>query len=222
MTGLKHLLLLLLALTAGLSSLTSCDEDLGEDTEYADWQNRNHAFFLDKFSEAKAAVAQAKATYGDNWQEHCRWRVFRTFALTEEAAATATDSICVEVLHNGGGSGCPFYTDSVRVNYLERLIPSESYPEGKVFDHSGQYAEAEQVFNPDFAIPRTFLTSNVVEGFSTALQEMHINDLWRIYIPQNMAYGAQALNSVPAYSTLIFDVQLKSYYRAGVTPDPWQ
>ncbi len=37
-----------------------------------------------------------------------------------------------------------------------------------------------------------------------------------------MAYGAQALNSVPAYSTLIFDVQLKSYYRAGVVPDRWQ
>lgn len=195
--------------------LSACSENVYEEEEYIDWQNRNAVYFAEKLNEAKSAIAQAKETYGEDWEEHCDWRVFRTYAQMPEAQGSAVDSICVRIVEHGKGSGCPLYTDSVRVNYIGRLIPSTTYPEGNVFDHSGPTIYAEDVFHPEFSQPTGLLVSNTVEGFSTALQHMHIGDRWLIYIPQELGYGAHGTSTLPAYSTLIFEVQLKRYMRAG-------
>lgn len=215
----------LLAACALLAGLAACSENLDEENEYVDWKARNSEAFLLRLEEAKTAVAQAKAAYGDDWEAHCRWRLFRTYAIGDEAPADATDSICVEILEQGTGSGSPLYTDSVRVNYIGRLISTDlSQPLGtlgEVFDHSGLSNRQEDVFDPNFAVPVTFLTSNLVEGFTTALQQMRIGDLWRVYIPQELGYGSGSTTTLPAYSTLIFDIQLKAYYRAGTVPQPW-
>ncbi len=214
------------AMFATLLALTACGDKLDDENEYVDWKARNSKAFVQKMNEAKKAVADAKAAYGDDWAAHCKWRLFRNYVLADTKAATLTDSICVEILEEGRGSGCPLYTDSVRVNYIGRLISTDLTQPlgtlGKAFDHSGISDRPEDVFNPDFAVPTTLRVSNTIEGFTTALQQMHIGDLWRVYIPQQMGYGSASTESLPAYSTLIFDIQLKSYYRAGVFPGTWQ
>ena len=206
--------------------LTSCEENLEEHNEYVNWKARNSEAFLLRLNEAKQAISQAKAQYGDEWEKHCKWRLFRTYCLPEEAPAKATDTVCVEILTAGTGSGMPLYTDSVRVNYLGRLISTDlEQPLGtivKAFDHSGYSSDPDDVFDPNFAVPATFLVSNTVEGFTTVLQHMHIGDLWRAYIPQELGYASAASAALPAYSMLIFDVQLKSYYRAGAVPPDWK
>ena len=63
--------------------------------------------------------------------------------------------------------------------------------------------------------------TSAVKGFGTALQNMHIGDRWRLFIPYSLAYGNAAQGTVPAYSTLIFEVELVSYYRKGTSVDPW-
>lgn len=194
---------------------TACSENVHDEDEFANWEKRNSAYFAQQLDEAKAAIAAAKAQYGNDWETHCPWRLFRTYAQLPEIAGDATDSICVRVIEHGTGSGSPYYTDSVRVNYIGRLIPSASYPEGSIFDHSGPTVFADDVFHPEFAQPTGLLVSNTVEGFSTALQNMHIGDRWMIYIPYQLGYGAGGTNTLPAYSTLVFEVQLKAYCRAG-------
>lgn len=223
----KRILIPLLLLLAIVPLFTACEENATDDMEYVDWQSRNAQYFREKLSQAQAAIAAAKAAYGDDWEAHCDWRAYRTYALTEDAAATATDSICVQVLQRGTGSGFPLYTDSVRINYIGRLIPN-AYSEdeaartqGRVFSHSGLSRDSADVFNPNFSQPATLLVSNNVEGFTTALMRMRIGDLWRIYIPQELGYGETAISIVPSYSTLVYDVQLKAYYRAGVIPGTW-
>ncbi len=195
--------------------MTACSENVYEEEEFADWEHRNTIFFQQKLAEAKQAIAEARSVYGEAWEEHCDWRVFRTYAQIPEDSGKPVDSICVKILERGSGSGCPIYTDSVRVNYIGRLIPSASYPEGYVFDHSGPSMLPEDVFHPLFSHPTGMLVSNTVEGFSTALQQMHIGDRWCIYIPYQMGYGASSTTQLPAYSTLNFEVQLKAYCRAG-------
>ena len=37
-----------------------------------------------------------------------------------------------------------------------------------------------------------------------------------MYIPYQLGYGNADNGSIPAYSTLVFDITLVSYYRAGV------
>lgn len=210
----KYLYLFFVALP--LLALTACEDntDTQDDTEFSEnWQYRNTLYFVERMNEAREAIAQAKSTYGDKWEDHCDWRMFRSYA--KPAGGPTFDSICVRIVERGTGSGCPMYTDSVKINYIGRLIPTESYAEGKAFDYSGLYEGEDYVFNPNFATPVAMAVNNVVEGFGTALMYMHIGDRWKMYLPQELAYQSTSTTLIPSYSTLMFEVQLKSFYRAG-------
>ena len=37
---------------------------------------------------------------------------------------------------------------------------------------------------------------------------MPVGSKWELYIPEDLAYGARAAGQIPAYSTLIFTVEL--------------
>lgn len=204
-------------LLAAIPLFSACTEDEVEDPEYADWQNRNSAYFQEQISTARAAIVASKEAYGEAWEEHCPWRLFRTYTLPEGAPAATTDSIAVRIVERGSGSGSPLYTDSVHVNYIGRLIPTENYPQGKIFDHSGRTNRPEDVFSSLFARPVSMYVGNTVEGFCTAVMHMHIGDRWQVFIPQEMGYGTSNLSSIPGGSTLVFDLQLKSYTHAGAT-----
>lgn len=215
----KYLLTLCIALLA----LTSCEENLDTSPESADWQQRNEVYFRQRLDEANAAIAAAQATYGQEWTKHCPWRVMRTYAITANAPATAEDSICIRILQSAPESEeqQPLYTDSVKVNYIGRLIPDihstdyTSRTTGYVFDHTGAKDDSLSVFSPELAAPAMLLVSNTVEGFTTALQHMRRGDLWRVYIPHQMGYGTGDYNTVRGGSTLVFDVQLKDIYLKG-------
>lgn len=187
--------------------MASCSETDNSSDEFADWQNKNETFFNSLYQSAVSAAAS----------DDSEWKVYRKWSLTDMTSAETDDHIVVRVLEKGTGSGCPLYTDSVRVHYRGRLIPSNSYPEGYVFDES---------FTGDLdtstAQPSLFGVGGVVSGFSTALQKMHIGDRWLVYIPYNLGYGTSDSGSIPAYSTLVFDVTLVAYYRPGKTVPDFQ
>lgn len=201
-----HLIILyLLALLAPVGLLSSCSESDNEEEEFPNWKKTNEQYFNNLY-----AMAKSSADMGDK-----SWKVIRQWSLEESTAKDPYDYIVVNVLENGTGSGCPLYTDSVKVHYEGCLLPSTSYPDGYVFDKSftGE-------FNPATALPAKFAVSGMIDGFTTALQYMHIGDHWKVYIPYQLGYGSSASGSIPAYSTLVFDVTLESYYRAGVeVPD---
>ena len=132
--------------------LASCTENIHDvDTEFADWQKRNETFFREKMTAAKAAVAAARAQYGDDWEAHCDYRIYRDFSVTDETAPALVDSICVEIVEHGTGSGSPLYTDSVEINYLRRLMPTDSYAEGRTIGHSGYTILPEDIFSTENA-----------------------------------------------------------------------
>ena len=217
----KHPLLTLCLLLCLAAGLASCEEETGVADEYAGWRARNEAAFADTLAKARTAIAEARTAYGDAWEEHCPWRLLRTYTLPDGAAAMSTDTICVYVVASGTGSGSPLYTDSVRVNYLLRELPTASYPEGRMHDHSGYSERPEDIFSPQLGVPATLRVSNTVEGFTTAVMHMHIGDRWRVYVPWQLGYGDQSAQQLPAYSLLHFEIELKDYYRAGIVPDPW-
>ena len=79
----------------------------------------------------------------------------------------------------------------VTVHYKGSLI------DGRVFDNSYERT-----------CPDALRLSDVIEGWQVALQKMHVGDKWIIYIPYAMGYGIKSFDSIPAYSTLIFEVEL--------------
>lgn len=211
-----------LFVTAALCSLTSCSNDNNESGEFDNWKTRNEAHFSRFRLEALDSIAKAKKQYGKEWESHSNYRAYKNYALESTGLATTSfDSVFVKILKRGAGTASPYINDSVRVFYRGILIPSVSYPEGYVFSHSGQSSIYSEIFNPLTAVPATMRNSSFVKGFSTALLYMHIGDRWRIYIPYKCGYGADQRSGIPAYSNLIFDVELVQFFRSGTVVPPW-
>ncbi len=218
----KGIIFFLSALPILLLTLASCRNDDGDGTnEYHDWEIRNTEYFNNIRALALDSIRQSKNAYGNEWESHCNWRAFLSYSMDSTITNESTDSIYVQILHHGTGAGCPLSTDSCRIYYRGLLIPTDNYPQGYVFSHSGQSSNFDKVFDHKTAAPSIMRPSSTIKGFGTALQNMHIGDLWRVYIPNQLAYSSSTTNSIPAYSTLIFEIELISYYRRGSGVEPW-
>jgi peptidylprolyl isomerase/FKBP-type peptidyl-prolyl cis-trans isomerase FklB len=57
----------------------------------------------------------------------------------------------------------------------------------------------------------------VISGWGVALQHMEEGDIYEIWIPQKLAYGSTVNGDIPAYSTLIFEIELVSVDQQAAT-----
>lgn len=108
-----------------------------------------------------------------------------------EGVITLPGGLQYQVINEGTGKQ-PKASDRVQCHYEGTLI------DGTVFDSSIRRGE-----------PAVFGVSQVIAGWVEALQLMKEGAKWRLFIPQQMAYGAHgAGENIPPYSALIFDVEL--------------
>ena len=109
----------------------------------------------------------------------------------EEGIMSLPRGIYYKVLEQGNGRTSPTVRSIVSVHYRGTLI------DGKEFDNS---------YKRNY--PEAFRLCDVIDGWQLALQQMHVGDKWIIYIPYEMGYGSKACAGIPAFSTLIFEVEL--------------
>ncbi|MDX9747143.1 MAG: FKBP-type peptidyl-prolyl cis-trans isomerase [Paludibacter sp.] len=104
---------------------------------------------------------------------------------------TTASGLQYEVMIEGKGA-TPAASDRVQVHYHGTLI------NGEVFDSSVNRGE-----------PATFGVTQVINGWVEALQLMPVGSKWKLFIPSNLAYGAQgAGQSIGPHTTLVFEVEL--------------
>ncbi|MCP4598089.1 FKBP-type peptidyl-prolyl cis-trans isomerase [Neptuniibacter sp.] len=90
------------------------------------------------------------------------------------------------------GSEKPTRESKVRTHYHGTFI------DGSVFDSSYDRGQ-----------PAEFPVGGVIAGWTEALQLMNKGAKWKLFIPYNLAYGAQGSpGGIPPYSALVFDVEL--------------
>lgn len=90
------------------------------------------------------------------------------------------------------GEGAKPTTESkVKVHYEGKTI------DGNVFDSSLQRGT-----------PAEFGVTQVIKGWTEALQLMSVGSVWELYIPAELAYGAQGPPAIGPNQALIFEVQL--------------
>lgn len=108
-----------------------------------------------------------------------------------EGVTVLASGLQYEVLQSGTGAS-PSTSDTVKTHYHGTFI------DGTVFDSSVQRGE-----------PATFGVTQVISGWTEALQLMKTGDKWRIFLPANLAYGDRgAPPSIPGGTTLIFEIEL--------------
>ena len=95
-----------------------------------------------------------------------------------------------EVLKEGKGPK-PGLKDKVQVHYTGTLI------NGQKFDSSHDRGQ-----------PAEFPVNGIIKGWQEALQMMPEGSVFRLYIPPDLGYGAQAQPGIPPFSVLVFDVEL--------------
>ena len=110
---------------------------------------------------------------------------------SQEGVYALPCGIYYKVLETGTGTVFPNVRSIVTVHYKGSLI------DGREFDNSYERT-----------CPDALRLSDVIEGWQGALQKMHVGDKWIIYIPYAMGYGIKSFDSIPAYSTLVFEVEL--------------
>jgi FKBP-type peptidyl-prolyl cis-trans isomerase FklB len=135
--------------------------------------------FMQQASEKKSAIFREKG------------RAFLENNKKNEGVVTTASGLQYKILTSGSGK-TPTATNQVTVHYTGKLI------DGTIFDSSVQRGQ-----------PATFGVSQVIHGWTEALQLMKEGDKWMLYIPYDLAYGERGSGQqIPPYSTLIFEVEL--------------
>ena len=129
------------------------------------------------------------AAFGENKEKGI---AFLEENKNKEGVSITASGLQYEIIQEGSGNK-PSATDNVTVHYHGTLI------DGTVFDSSIERGT-----------PASFGVNQVIPGWTEALQLMSVGAKFKLYIPQELAYGANPHPGGPIkpYSALIFDVEL--------------
>lgn len=157
----------------------------------------------DMFSGKEPKVSPEKAN--QVIQAYLQEKNEQQFAVNKEAGAafleenkskdgvhTTESGLQYEIITKGNGAK-PSATSQVTVHYHGTLL------DGTVFDSSVARNE-----------PATFGVNQVIPGWTEALQLMEEGDKFKLYIPENLAYGANPHpgGAIQPYMALVFEVEL--------------
>jgi FKBP-type peptidyl-prolyl cis-trans isomerase FklB len=95
-----------------------------------------------------------------------------------------------EIIKQGSGPK-PTKKHKVSCNYIGSFI------DGTEFENSHKSGQ-----------PVTFGVTQVIAGWTEALQIMPVGSKWKLYIPYNLGYGPGQYNAIPGGSVLVFELEL--------------
>jgi FKBP-type peptidyl-prolyl cis-trans isomerase FklB len=106
-----------------------------------------------------------------------------------------------KILQSGPPGPSPKDGDTVEVHYVGSLV------DGSVFDSSIKRG-----------FPATFGVTEVLPGWTAALKMMKAGDKWEVFLPPSLAYGEYPTSHIGPNSTLIFEIDLLSFYTPSQVP----
>ncbi|KPX30269.1 Peptidyl-prolyl cis-trans isomerase [Pseudomonas coronafaciens pv. porri] len=121
----------------------------------------------------------------------------------KDGVVTTASGLQYQIIKKADGPQ-PKPTDVVTVHYEGKLI------DGKVFDSS-----------VDRGSPIDLPVGGVIPGWVEGLQLMHVGEKIKLFIPSDLAYGAQSPSpAIPANSVLVFDLELLGIKDPAAAPAP--
>lgn len=152
---------------------------------------------LDKFQ--KELMAKRSAEMNKKAQENkAKGEAFLNQNKTKEGVVTLPSGLQYKIVEQGKGAK-PSKDDAVTVEYTGKLI------DGQVFDSTEKTGK-----------PATFKVSQVIPGWTEALQLMPAGSTWEVYVPADLAYGSRSLGGpIGPNETLIFKIRLISVQKSN-------
>jgi FKBP-type peptidyl-prolyl cis-trans isomerase FklB len=141
---------------------------------------------------AKQAAKQAKEAA----ENLAAGKAFLEANKEKEGVKVLPSGLQYKVITEGTGN-TPTADDKVKTHYRGTLI------DGTEFDSSYKRNQ-----------PAEFPVKGVIKGWTEALQLMKEGGKWELYIPADLAYGQRGRPSIPANSTLIFEIELLEIVQA--------
>ncbi|MCD8540263.1 MAG: FKBP-type peptidyl-prolyl cis-trans isomerase [Leadbetterella sp.] len=126
----------------------------------------------------------------DAKENKARGRAFLTENKKVAGVVTLASGLQYQVLKEGAGAK-PVPEDQVKVHYSGKTL------DGNEFDSSIRRGE-----------PAEFGLTRVIKGWTEILQLMPVGSKWKVFIPENLAYGLQAPPAIGPNQTLVFEIEL--------------
>jgi len=147
---------------------------------------------LNKFQ--KELMEKRTAEFNKKADENkAKGEAFLSQNKTKPGVVTLPSGLQYKIITDAKGSK-PAKEDTVTVEYTGRLI------NGEVFDSSEKTGK-----------PATFKLSQVIPGWTEALQLMPVGSTWEVYVPAALAYGARSVGGpIGPNETLVFNIHLIS------------
>jgi FKBP-type peptidyl-prolyl cis-trans isomerase len=123
-------------------------------------------------------------------QNKANGEAFLAANKNQPGVQTLPDGLQYIVLTQGSGA-TPTPADTVTVHYKGTLI------DGTEFDSSYKRGQ-----------PSQFPVGGVIHGWTEALEKMTVGSKWKLFIPAELAYGANGRPGIPPNAALIFEVEL--------------
>ena len=174
--------------------LLSCSDDSEEEVnDFDNWVERNDAVIT-------------------QWATSNNYKRYKTYSKKQDTDGGNSEYIYVRVMESGTGTESPVFGDTIRVAYRLRYIPTKSYPDGYMVG---------ETYTGDFdwktiSVANLALNNTLIDGFSTAVMNMHNGDRWIVNIPYPLGYGNPSINDgILDGSNLIYDLALVDFWHPG-------
>lgn len=125
----------------------------------------------------------------------------------------STEIINSDILSRTTTEGKPEFTDTVVVRYEGWFLNAAEDNKKYIFDSTENPSMSSSGVNPN-KISRQFAVNQVIDGWTTVLQDMTVGEERLVVIPQQLGYGSttqtntSGVVTIPAYTTLWFRVKL--------------
>ncbi|KTD56592.1 macrophage infectivity potentiator [Legionella santicrucis] len=152
---------------------------------------------LSKFQ--KDLMAKRSAEFNKKAEENkAKGDAFLSANKSKPGIVVLPSGLQYKIIDAGTGSK-PGKSDTVTVEYTGTLI------DGTVFDSTEKAGK-----------PATFQVSQVIPGWTEALQLMPSGSTWEVYVPADLAYGSRSVGGpIGPNETLIFKIHLISVKKAA-------
>ncbi len=141
---------------------------------------------------AQAATAAATGAADDD-------ATFMRGISAQPGVRTLPSGLAYKVLQSGNPSGNPPVPgDELVLNYDGKL------PDGATFDSTEQQGGMAR-------LP----LQGLIPGWMEGLRLMRPGDIWMLYVPSRLGYGANGQGPIPPGSPLVFKIELVAVHHAG-------